>query len=31
VCNNFMDYHFYDRKISIKDYNEIKERGEEWR
>jgi hypothetical protein len=29
VCNNFMDYHFYDRKISIKDYNEIKERGEE--
>ena len=29
VCDNFMDFHWYDRKISIKDYNEIKERGEE--
>ena len=28
VCNNFMDFHWYDRKISIEKYNEIKERGE---
>lgn len=26
VCNNFMDFHRCDKKISIKDYNEIKER-----
>lgn len=29
VCDNYSDFHWYDRRISIKDYNEIKERGEE--
>ena len=26
VCDNFMDSHWYDKKISIEKYNEIKER-----
>ena len=29
VCDNYMDFHWYDRRISIKDYNEIKERKDE--
>ena len=28
VCDNFMDFHWYDKKISIKDYNEVIEREE---
>lgn len=28
VCANFMGHHWYDRKISIKEYNEIKEGDE---
>ena len=28
VCDNYLDFHLFDRRISVEKYNEIKERGE---